>query len=93
MKQVEGPVDRITKRLARLVDADELEAVEDATIRAINMLEDIAPEDQTFARQSARDEFGSDELVIDANAQVIDNEDDGYWVEAWIFVPKDEVVK
>lgn len=31
-----------------------------------------------------------DELQIDPDARVIDNESDGYWVQAWVFVSYDE---
>lgn len=31
-------------------------------------------------------EWVTDELQIDEDARVIDNESDGYWVQAWVFV-------
>ena len=34
----------------------------------------------------ATEMWGEDELQIDVDAKVLDNESDGYWVQAWVFV-------
>jgi hypothetical protein len=36
-------------------------------------------------------EYGRDEVQFDDNARVIDNEDDGYWVQCWAFVSYSDV--
>ena len=39
-------------------------------------------------RQAARDEHESDEIEIDENAQLSDSGEEGYWVSAWVWVPR-----
>jgi len=93
MKEMPSTLQRIVGRLAKLDESVELEAVENSVIRAVNMLNDIPPETQEAVRAEASASYGRADVVVDDDAQIIDNEEDGYWVEAWIFVPKDEVVK
>lgn len=45
-----------------------------------------ATEEQIAA---ARDEYGSDDIQIDSDAQ-ISEADDGYWVQAWVWIDAPE---
>lgn len=49
------------------------------------------PTDEQY-RQAARDDWASDDLEIDEGAPVERNDEQGAWVQAWVYVNSEEVV-
>lgn len=66
--------------------------IREAYARHVNVAEEAGGRCPATPEQieRAREEHGSDEINIDSDAEVSDAGEEGYWVQAWVWLPADE---
>jgi len=76
----------VASLLPRVPGGVYLVAVEDMIARA-SITADMPPQVRQDVLRAASDDYGDENIVVDHDAFIHDNDSDGYWVSAFVYVP------